>query len=916
MADKKSAYDIIFGGKDNVSSVVSKISGSFDTLKDKSVDISKAVLAIDAAFAAVAVTLLNISGEGKASVEKLRSSLGILPEDAEKFGKISKEIYSDGLTKTMEEATDAVSNAFLLFGSAGEDAVKSASKYGSEISRVFGSDIGDTLSTVKTLMDQFGLSSDEAFAKIAIGFRKGLDRSGDFLDTINEYSVQFKSGGASADQFFSLISSGALGGVLGVDRAADAFKEFRDRIQDGSDTTKKALESIGISSDKMGSDLAKGTITAAQAFEKVIEALNKTDDSSLRIQAGAGLLGTQFVDLGDKVATSLSFADKSFEKTSGVLDSLSKQTLTTSESFEIAWRKITGSITDSKEFKRFESNVSQIFSSLGSSFEEAFKGVDFSKIELSVKDLFASISGSLGDIFGGVDLSTAEGLKSAISQIVDGINLIINTSTGFVDFFTPLATSIADVIRWFTQLDDVTQKSIGYLVGLGTTLLLLGGPISSVVTGFASGSVGAVAAAGAIGYAFGSLIRLIPGVDSLTQSVIKMLDTFITGTNYDQYTQQTDQYLQKVGADVKSLLVEREKLNEEFGKQLNFQIEIDPEIKNIETAKAEIQALPEDQRIQLSIDAASFQSEYDDIIYKLKSRRAVLGWELETLGPNGNPIALREEISSITDKIIELGKTKSKININADSSLAQKELLTLKGKIDEIDRAKTIRIKAETEKSYEEAFGDKGYVIELINGVKVVTLSPKLQGGEAVKEEVKDLTKDRKFILEIETKRAEFASKEAITRITEETKRLEKNLDFELKIQTLRAETELKRFVAAIESSAGIISSLSDSSAKLFEQFSNKNLDLSALSLLREQLQQNLRIQEQQAELNRQLTLQEIERARLMNRRLSDPNFSALTVTVDNSLDPDLQMILRKILERSRFWGTEYGLEALINAPT
>ena len=56
----------------------------------------------------------------------------------------------------------------------------------------FGFEVNESVRAAKMLMDQFGISSEEAYNLIAQGAQQGLDKNGDLLDSINEYSVHFK----------------------------------------------------------------------------------------------------------------------------------------------------------------------------------------------------------------------------------------------------------------------------------------------------------------------------------------------------------------------------------------------------------------------------------------------------------------------------------------------------------------------------------------------------------------------------------------------------------------------------------------------------------------------------------------------------------------------------------------------------
>ena len=127
------------------------------------------------------------------------------------------------------------------------------------------------------------------------------------IDSITEYSVQIANAGGDAGTLFNLLNTGFQGvGTLGTDKAIDLFKEFRVRLQDGSDTTKKAFKQLGIDQADMNSKLASGTMSVTDAFDIVISKMRTIDNSTIVMQAGVGLMGTQFEDLGQQAALSLS----------------------------------------------------------------------------------------------------------------------------------------------------------------------------------------------------------------------------------------------------------------------------------------------------------------------------------------------------------------------------------------------------------------------------------------------------------------------------------------------------------------------------------------------------------------------------------------------------------------------------------
>lgn len=264
------------------------------------------VTAAGAAIVGIGAAAIDIASEVKQAQNDLRADFGLTEERAQQLGNVAKKVFGNNFADNFTDAAKAVGLVDQqLRGLAKPEDFQRITESAFRLRDAFGVEINEGVSAAKTLMENFGISSDRAFDLIAAGFQRGLNRSDDFLDTIGEYSVQFAAGGASAEEFFGLLDSGLQGGMLGTDKAADAFKEFRVRIADGSDLTAESLKMLGLSAEEITTKLANGTLTAADAFDMVIQQLQLTDDPVKRFQAGVGLIGTQFEDLGDAVATNL-----------------------------------------------------------------------------------------------------------------------------------------------------------------------------------------------------------------------------------------------------------------------------------------------------------------------------------------------------------------------------------------------------------------------------------------------------------------------------------------------------------------------------------------------------------------------------------------------------------------------------------
>lgn len=280
------------------------------------------------ALAGMGKAAFDVATEVDTATKRMQAALNITAEEADALGDVAVGVFKNNFAGSITEAAEAVGLVSQQLGDVVDASeFQTITENAFRLKDAFGVDVTEGVDAAKTLMENFGISSDEAFDLIAAGFQKGLNRSGDFLDTIGEYSTQFANGGANVEQFFNLLDSGLQGGVLGTDKAADAFKEFRVRILDGSDTTLSALSTAfgPDGAQQILDDLASGAITTADVFQEIGDYISVVDDPIKRTIVGTGLLGTQFEDLGDSAVAGLSLFSGAFADVEGSIAAVDAQ---------------------------------------------------------------------------------------------------------------------------------------------------------------------------------------------------------------------------------------------------------------------------------------------------------------------------------------------------------------------------------------------------------------------------------------------------------------------------------------------------------------------------------------------------------------------------------------------------------------
>nr|WP_267490777.1 phage tail tape measure protein [Paenibacillus monticola] len=244
---------------------------------------------------------------------------------------------------------------------------------------VFNEDVPESLKAADTMMKKFGITSEQSYNLMAQGAQKGLNKSGELIDTANEYSVYFDKMGYSADEMFNVFAAGMENGAFSLDKVADAVKEFGIRIKDGSEGTNDAIYALfapenldefvnglvkgGAKSaqylelvkkegketanillgdfskggktaakamkdlqmylgegDNIFDGLTEGSMTGKQAMEEVIKKLKEIKDPIYQGQIAVSLFGTQFEDMESDAILALGNTRKQFDMTQQTME--------------------------------------------------------------------------------------------------------------------------------------------------------------------------------------------------------------------------------------------------------------------------------------------------------------------------------------------------------------------------------------------------------------------------------------------------------------------------------------------------------------------------------------------------------------------------------------------------------------------
>lgn len=317
-------------GQEEVRKTSNKLAGVSNLMKGAvvagAVAASAAVVGLGSAAVGVGAAAVDMASQMRQSQNDIQAQLGVTADVAQGLGDVAVNVFKNNFGDSVDAATQAVIIARQQLGNLTDNELQDATENAFRLADAYGVNVGESLSAVRTLTEEFGMSQQEAFDFLASGFQKGLNASDDFLDTIGEYSNLFAQSGADAGQFFSLMETGLAGGVLGTDRAADAFKEFQVRFLEGSDEVLDAIATLSDDGWKQFYDeIQSGHTTVAEMAEKTIKWLGEIEDPIERNRLGVAMFGTQFEDLGADAVLGIDMATTSLEELSGSTDKLDAQ---------------------------------------------------------------------------------------------------------------------------------------------------------------------------------------------------------------------------------------------------------------------------------------------------------------------------------------------------------------------------------------------------------------------------------------------------------------------------------------------------------------------------------------------------------------------------------------------------------------
>lgn len=527
-----------------VGDATKKIADGAKTLSEGVDKVNEKAKVASATVVAGATLAVKSVSDLDSAVGSFMSQTGAAESQTEDWQKALESIYKSNYGEGYDDIANSMSTVQKTLDDVDPSNIQKLTEDAIALRDTFGYELNESTRAAKALMDNFGVSADQAFNLIATGAQNGLDYSGELLDTISEYSVQFGKVGFSADDFFNIMQSGSQNSAFNLDKVGDAIKELSIRVIDGSDTTQQGFDLIGLNADEMAQKFAQGGDTARQAFDETIAALAAMEDPVQQNIAGVDLFGTIWEDLG--ASATLALGDIS-DAAYAADDNLEK----------IKQQKYDNLISDLQALGK--TAINDIAVPLGEQLMPIIDKVVGKVSELV--DAFSNMSPVQQQVLIGVGALIAA--LPLLLTALGGILSVIGTVTAGMAVFTgALTTAPAAAMGFATVLKAVSAVIGGISTAVTGLFTLVTGTVIPAITGALQGLFALILAnpiilvIAAITAAVVALVALIATSGDEIQAKLQELDNFLQGIFATDWTETfgfLGEYLNAFFANVKNI---------------------------------------------------------------------------------------------------------------------------------------------------------------------------------------------------------------------------------------------------------------------------------------------------------------------------------------------------------------------------
>lgn len=359
--------------------------------------------------------------------------------------------------------------------------------------------MNETLRGVNSLMQQYGLTAQEAMDYIVVGTQNGLDKTNELGDNLSEYAGKFSQAGYSASEYFQLLDNGLKNGAYNLDKVNDAINEVTTRLVDG--TIGESIGSFSTRTQELFASWQNGGATQKQVIDSIVADIGNCTNQQEALNLAALAFGTMAEDGNLKFITSLTSVGSTYDSVKGSAQGMFDATTTPMQQMEANTRRLQQALVPLGQKLAELANailppLVAVITTIGGWFERLPGPVQNFVIILgallaaftALTPVIAAISVAMGAL--NISMLPIIGVIAAVAAAIAGIIAIIQNwgaiTQWFGNLWNTICTGIGSMVEtlktWFTNLWTHLQNVWNGICNVvQTAVMLLGSIIQGAV---------------------------------------------------------------------------------------------------------------------------------------------------------------------------------------------------------------------------------------------------------------------------------------------------------------------------------------------------------------------------------------------------------------------------------------------------
>lgn len=442
---------------------------------------------------------MDAYAETENAVTKVNAYFGKTGQAAEESANVIKSVYSDGVGESMDSVADAVLMVKKNLGDLSETDLTNLTQQAITLDELYGIDMNETLRGVNSLMQQYGLTAQEAMDYIVVGTQNGLDKTNELGDNLSEYAGKFSQAGYSASEYFQLLDNGLKNGAYNLDKVNDAINEVTTRLVDG--TLGESIGSFSTKTQELFTSWQNGGATQKQVIDSIVADIGNCTNQQEALNLAALAFGTMAEDGNLKFITSLTSVGSTYDSVKGSAQGMFDATTTPMQQMESNTRKLQQALVPLGEKLAELANailppLVSVITTIGGWFEGLPGPVQNFVIILgallaaftALTPVIAAISVAMGAL--NISMLPIIAVIAAVAAAIAGIIAIIQNwgaiTQWFGELWNTICTGIGSMVdslkAWFSNLWTHLQSVWeGICNVVQTAVMLLGSIIQGAV---------------------------------------------------------------------------------------------------------------------------------------------------------------------------------------------------------------------------------------------------------------------------------------------------------------------------------------------------------------------------------------------------------------------------------------------------